>query len=129
MANSTVSASDLVVIVHPDNPMTRISRKDVSDMFLGRQRTFPTGDPALVLEANRNSSIRETFFLRLNGMAIKRLNAYWARLQFSGNVQPPPEMENSQAVLEAVRRHQNAIGYINAGILDDTVKSVLRLKE
>lgn len=126
---TAVSAMDLVVIVHPENPVIRLSHKQVSDMFLGRRRAFPTGNSVLVLEAHRNSAIREIFFLRLNGMTLKRLNAYWARLQFSGNVHPPPEMENSRAVLEAVRQNQSAIGYVDAAILDNSVKPVLHLKK
>jgi ABC-type phosphate transport system substrate-binding protein len=62
-------------------------------------------------------------------MSLKRLNAYWARLQFSGAVQPPPEISDSQSVRDLVRHNKNAIGYIEASQVDDSVRVILLLKD
>lgn len=121
--------AEIVVICHLDNPVKALSARQVSDIFLGRSRTFPGGAGALILEHRRDARMREEFFRALNGMTLKQLNAYWARLQFSGEVQPPQSLDDSAAVLEAVRKDAAAIGYVDAAAVDNSVRVVLRLKE
>ncbi|OHC71490.1 MAG: hypothetical protein A3H93_20320 [Rhodocyclales bacterium RIFCSPLOWO2_02_FULL_63_24] len=129
------ACADLVVIVHPDNPVRAMTPREVSDLYLGRSRVFDTGDPAtpltaFIYEHPAESHLRETFFRALNGMPISRLNAYWARLRFSGEVLPPVVLADSRAVIDAVGRNRNAIGYVDAAAVSSApVKIVLRLKE
>ncbi len=118
-----------VVIVNRENPVEQLSPREISDIFLCRRRSFPSGAPVFVIEEKRNGPLRETFFRLLNGMTLKRLNTYWARLQFSGEVQPHPSLPHSRDILAAVRENRDAIGYVDEGSLDGSVKVILRLKE
>lgn len=121
--------ADVVVIANRDNPVRTLSPAQVSDLYLGRLRQLPDGEPVIVLEYRHDSSLRERFFRLLNGMSLNQLNAYWARLHFSGQVLPPPTLADSREVLTAVRSKRSAIGYLDAAEVDDTVRVVLRLKE
>ena len=121
--------ADIVVILNVDNPVQALTPRQVSDLYLGRTRTFPGGAATLVFEQPRQARTREEFFHRLNGMSLKQLNAYWARLQFSGEVQPPIQLDDSAAVLAGVRKNSAAIGYVDATAVDGSVRVVLRLKE
>ncbi|HEY6896159.1 MAG TPA: hypothetical protein VI279_02775 [Rhodocyclaceae bacterium] len=126
--------ADLAVIVHPDNPVQALTQKQVSDLYLGRTRHFSVAEstapiPATVYELPPDSPLRESFFHALNGMPIKQINAYWARLRYSGEVLPPPALPDSRSVLQAVSHDRNAIGYVDAATVDHSVKVVLRLKE
>lgn len=125
----TVTGAEVAVVVNRENPVQSLTPRQVSDMFLGRRRTFPSGGSVLILEQDRDCSLREDFFRLLNGMTLKRLNAYWARLQFSGEVQPPPVLPDTMAVLEAVRNNPTAIGYMDSASVDLSVRVILRLKE
>ncbi|MES2126606.1 MAG: hypothetical protein V4463_04985 [Pseudomonadota bacterium] len=124
-----VVRADIVVITNLDNPVQALTARQVSDLFLGRTRTFPGGAGTLILEQPRQAHTREEFFRRLNGMNLKQLNAYWARLQFSGEVQPPAQLEDNAAVLAGVRKNTAAIGYVDSSAVDTSVRVVLRLKE
>lgn len=129
----SVARADVVVIVHPDNPVRNLSPKQVSDLYMGRTRHFQLSDDqtlqvASIYEHPADSSVRETFFRLLNGMSLSQLNAYWARLRFSGEVLPPATAPDNKAVLETVSRNRNAIGYVDASAINDSVKVVLRLK-
>ncbi|SLM31233.1 hypothetical protein MTBBW1_290014 [Desulfamplus magnetovallimortis] len=126
-SNSKTDSTAIAVIINPDINIESLTPKEVSDIFLGRRRAFPTGEPVLVLEQEWEGAIREHFFKLLNGMTLKRLNAYWARLQFSGDVQPPPIMPDSLAVRETVKLYSNAIGYIPVDYIDESVRVVLVL--
>jgi hypothetical protein len=85
--------------------------------------------PAAVYEQPQDSTLRESFFRALNGMNLKQLNAYWARLRFSGEVLPPMVLPDSRLVLDAVSRNRGGIGYIDAALVDTSVKVVLRVRE
>jgi ABC-type phosphate transport system substrate-binding protein len=125
-------AGEIAVIVHPHNPVAAMSAREVSDLYLGRSRSFAVDDqklPAAVYEQPQDSALRESFFRSLNGMSLKQLNAYWARLRFSGEVLPPMALPDSRLVLEAVGRNRGGIGYVDAALADGTVKVVLRLKD
>jgi hypothetical protein len=106
-----------------------LTAKEVSDLYLGRLRTIGGGESTLLLDQPRNSPLRERFFHLLNGMTLPRVNAYWARLQFSGDTQPPVQLADSQNIIEAVKRHRSAMGYIDTSQINDGVRVVLRLKE
>lgn len=129
MFPASLAASEIAVVVNTENPVDSLTTKEVSDFFLSRRRVFPSGDAVLVIEQQRDSKLRDIFFRLLNGMTIKQLNAYWARLQFSGEIQPPESLPDNKAVLEAVQKNRNAIGYVDATSLDNSVKIILRLKE
>ncbi len=126
---SPLTWADLVVIVHPDNPVRALKRDQVSDLYLGRLFSFAPDKPAHILDQPRNSPLRKRFFEKLNGMPLLQLNAYWARLQFTGEVQPPFEVKDSQAIIDIVRSNPIAIGYIDAVLVPPSVRVVLRLKE
>lgn len=126
---SSLAAAEVVVIVNQQGPLQSITPREVSDLYLGRTRNFASGEVALVLEQPRDSAIRQAFFGAVNGMPIRQVNAYWARLQFSGEVQPPITLNNSQEVKARVSQHRNAIGYIDASLVDNSVKVVQRLNK
>jgi len=121
-------AEDILVIVNPRCAVTTLTPSQVSDLYMGRVRSLPNGSPAFVIESGRHSSLREQFFKQINGMSIKQVNAYWARLQFSGQVLPPPSLDGDKEVITMVRNNVCAIGYIDASQADDSVRVVLTLK-
>ena len=124
-----VASADVAVIVHQDSPWRELSAKQVSDLYLGRLRSLEGVEMPRVLEQPSDSPLRERFYRGLNGMGIKQLNAYWARLRFSGEVLPHESLADSRAVLSRVRRDRNAIGYIDPATLDHSVRVVLVVKE
>lgn len=128
-ALAPAARAEIAVVVHPDSPLRELSRQEVSDLYLGRLRRVAGSPPVLVLDQPRDSEIRRRFFLHLNGMALARVNAYWARLQFSGDALPPATVVDDRNVIAIVRRHPEAIGYVDAAAADDTVRVVLRLDE
>ena len=125
--------ADIAVVVHPANPVRALTPRQVSDLYLGRVRNFSLGnEPSLVAvtiyEQPTDSELRESFFRVLNGMPVKQLNAYWARLRFSGEVLPPVTLASSRDVIGRVGKDLSAIGYVDAAVLDGSVKVVLLLK-
>jgi ABC-type phosphate transport system substrate-binding protein len=127
--------AEVVVIVHPESPVQVLTPRQVSDLYLGRSRFIARNEreanlPTAIYEHSADSPVREVFIRSLNGMTLSQLNAYWARLRFSGEVLPPVALTSNGAVIDAVRRDRNAIGYVDANAVDGaSVKVVLRLKD
>jgi ABC-type phosphate transport system substrate-binding protein len=126
---ATCSWGDIAVIVNPANPLKQISIQQVAEFYLGQARTFSNGEYALIFDHPRDAPLREKFFAAVTGMSPQQVNAYWSRLMFTGQVQPPQPLPNERAVLDIVRRNTGAIGYIKASEADATVRVLLTLKE
>ena len=122
--------ADIAVIVHPDNPVQSLTMRQTAELYLGRVRTFGSGQYALVIDQGRDDPLRGRFFKDISGMSIGQVTAYWSRLQFTGQVQPPRNLEGDAAVLDFVRRNPTAIGYVSSlSAADVQVKTVLVLRE
>jgi hypothetical protein len=63
----------------------------------------------------------------VTGMDIARINSYWARLHFTGQVQPPLVVGDDDAVLARLHGDASAIGYVMREPKDPAVRVVLRL--
>lgn len=118
-------ASGIVVVAHAESAIGTLSREQVTHIFLGRMKRLPNGASVTAVEVE---ALRERFYKRLIGRNIAEINAYWARLQFSGRTQPPQRLASSEAALAAVLADRNAVAHLESDPLDPRVKVVLRLE-
>jgi ABC-type phosphate transport system substrate-binding protein len=119
------SQAEVAVIVHPKNVLDALSPQQVQDIFLGRARTFPNGRYALPID--QSSALRADFYQRLTHRPIEQINAYWARIVFTGQSSPPLQVPDDAAVLKTVRENEGAIGYVDRAHVDSFVRAVLIL--
>jgi ABC-type phosphate transport system substrate-binding protein len=123
------AAAGILVIVHRDNPVSQLQREQVVDIFMGRRMTFPQGgDVVLPLDQAPDSAVRSTFYRALVGKSVAQVNAYWARLLFTGRATPPRVLPTPAAILKAVRENPDAIGYIESDHVPTDVKAVFSLE-
>ncbi len=100
------------VIVNIDSGLTRLNRHQVMSLFLGRARSFPNGLNAKPLDYRMGSELRKIFFEWLTGKSISDIDAYWARLRYSGRTSPPRVIEDPEMSIGIVSQNNNAIAYI-----------------
>lgn len=117
--------AQVAVIANPHNTAATLTAKQVQDIFLGRTRTFPDGRFALPID--QSSTLRAEFYRKLTDRPIEQINAYWARILFTGQASPPLQLPDSAAVLKTVRENEGAIGYVDTARLDSTVRVLLLL--
>ncbi|MBF0435932.1 MAG: hypothetical protein HQL77_11245 [Magnetococcales bacterium] len=125
---SSAGAADLSVVAHPQNSRDALDKSQVSDLYLGRTHLFPDGSHARVIDHPRDSDIRKDFFEKVNGMSLNQVNAYWARMTFTGRVLPPETAADSQAVQTIVVDTPQAIGYVPDAQRQPAVKEILHLQ-
>lgn len=123
-----LASAEIVVVVNRDNPVESFSRRDLVDLYMGRVQHFSDGNLALRLDLPPDSKIRTEFYRQLVNKSVAEVNAYWARLLFTGRASPPQVISNSADVLKAVRENRNAIGYLDSSEVDDSVKVVARVE-
>ncbi len=122
--SASLCAEPLVVIVHPDNPNTSISKRALVDLYLGRYVAFPNGDIAQPFDLGKETNRRKVFYESLTGRSISQINAYWSRIRFTGRSKMPTQLESNDEVIQAVLSNPNAIGYVSKSALTDKVKVI-----
>ncbi|WP_064026055.1 MULTISPECIES: hypothetical protein [Methylomonas] len=120
-----LAQAELAVIAHINNNIDSLTAQQVQDIFMGRVRTFPNGKFALPMD--QSSSLRAEFYEKLTGRPVEQINAYWARIMFTGQASPPQQLPDDKAVMQTVRENEGAIGYIDKTRVDKTVRVLLLL--
>ncbi len=120
----SVATADIVVIVNSQNSLDKISRQELIDLYMGRYSYFENNDPALMLDLPMESNLRKQFYQKLIKKSVAEVNAYWARLLFTGRASPPKPIADAKQVVEFVRNNPNVIGYIYRKDIDNSVKMV-----
>lgn len=95
---------------------------------MGRIQYFANGNAAVKIDAPGSSQERQDFYENLVGMTLPEVNAYWARLMFSGRATPPIQVPNDRDIVLLVKNNPNAIGYIYEGEIDQNVKVVFSIQ-
>jgi hypothetical protein len=63
----------------------------------------------------------------VNRQNLAEINAYWARLVFSGKTRPPQVVENADSILRQVASQPGALAYVERSQADPRVKIVFEL--
>lgn len=119
------AGGQLYVVVNTNNPIQKLATRDAVALYTGRTRVFPDGREAVAYDQAEASVARADFYRSLTGMDLARINSYWARLRFSGQVQPPRMLNDDGQVAATVRADPNAVGYLRNAPTDPALKVVL----
>ena len=121
------AATDLVVIANPTSGVDRMSRDEVTAIFMGRAKKLPSGITALPIDQTASGPDKARFYGELINKELSEVNSYWARLIFSGQGSPPRQADNSAEVLDIVSSNKGAIGYVPRSLADKRGRIVLDL--
>lgn len=121
--------ADIYVIANPSVPGEQFTQQQIADLYLGRTRSLQSGHYVTLLDQGNDQPVRARFFRQIANMSLAQVNAYWARLTFTGRQQPPQARSSDAKVIEAVSREPNAIGYVSAPPSGAQVRVILHLHE
>jgi ABC-type phosphate transport system substrate-binding protein len=116
--------ADVVAVVSVKSAATTLSKIQVADIFLGRASRFPDGALAVPVDQTEGSSTRDEFYMKVTGKSAAQMKAYWSKIIFTGRGQPPKTVSNSIEVKKRLVENPAAIGYIEATLVDGTVRVV-----
>jgi ABC-type phosphate transport system substrate-binding protein len=108
-------AEEFVIIVNHANPLGRLTRSEVSRLFLRRTKVWPNGVAAVPYDLSGTSPIRAFFSTGVHKKALWVVLAFWQQEIASGRTIPPEVHPTEQAALDAVRENPGAIAYVASG--------------
>ncbi|MES2322857.1 MAG: hypothetical protein V4633_11390 [Pseudomonadota bacterium] len=117
-----VMAAELVVIVNPKNPASRMFSEQAAQFFLGKSSLFTP------IEYDDGVAIRNEFHSKVLQKDSAQVKTIWSKLVFTGKGTAPKEYKSAAEVKKAVAADVSAIGYIDKGAVDDTVKVILTVQ-
>ena len=118
-------AADVVVIVNKDNA-NAVDKAFVVKVYTGDAKFWPDGGPIFSIDQGDDSPIRADFNKSVLGKSSANMKALWAQNIFAGKGLPPKVVDPDAEVKKVVSTNKNAIGYIKASSVDDTVKVVVK---
>jgi ABC-type phosphate transport system substrate-binding protein len=117
--------AEVVVVVSAKSTVITLNRAEVARIFLGKTTTFPNGESAVPLDQADNNSTYHEFYTKVTSKSAAQLKAYWSKIIFAGDGQPPKALANSDAIKKNLTSNTHAIGYLDRSAVDDSLKIVL----
>jgi len=127
-ANVARAQSGFVVIVNRTSSVSKLSRADVSKLFMRRVTRWSNGNEVQPVDQVSASPTRRAFSDSVLRMDVPRVKSYWQRVVFSGRGDPPPERASDEDIILYVRSNPDAIGYVSDSAALPDVKVVAILK-
>lgn len=111
-----------VLIVHPQNPTSQLSRNTLRAMFAMRTPQWSDGTPVQVFVLKDSDPVHTSFCKHILGMFPYQLRRVWDRQVFSGTGIAPITVRDEQEMRERVAQTEGSIGYILPENVNSSVK-------
>lgn len=114
--------ADVVAVVAADSPVSALTKNEIADIFLGRRKRFPNGEPAVPIDQSEGSASRDEFYRAFTDKLPAQLAEHWSRVLFTGRGKPPKAVPDGVAARKAVAANPQAIAYLDRKLVDSSVK-------
>ena len=112
------------VVVNNANPVSAISKDDLSKLFLKKSTTWQNGHEVVPVDQPERSPVRENFSRQVHERPVAAIKSYWQQQVFSGRATPPATKSSDGELLGFVQQNPDAIGYVSANSAISGVKVV-----
>jgi ABC-type phosphate transport system substrate-binding protein len=103
------------VIVNSDVKTLRVSKDELSRIFLKKTTRWTDGSEIRVVQPRVEAPARRAFDPAVHKLPPLAIRAYWSQMVFSGRDVPPVERANDEAIVEFVRQNDGAVGVVSEG--------------
>jgi len=124
LSASTVAQAEPVVVMRAQQVVEKLSREEVTNIFMGRFRALPSGNPAQPIDQPRDTPLRAQFYQRLLNKDQASINAYWSRLHFSGRATPPLQTTSEDEVIRQLLVQPGGVAYVRRNQVDNRLRIV-----
>ena len=126
LVGTDVAAQAIAVVVGRDSPVRTITRDELRDLYLRRQRLWSDGTAAIPVNLPAGTSLREAFSRAVLGRSSQELLAHWNARYFEG-IRPPAVVPSAAAVRAYLAAEPAAIAYLPLDGVDGTCRVLLTL--
>ncbi len=116
------------IVVNKSNNVSALSRQEIRRIFMGEKSSWPGGKRVTVLMLTADQPERGVILREVFKMNESDYTRYFLQAAFTGRVQAAPKDLPSAARMKGrLATNPNAIGYLNKGDVDDSVRVLLKL--
>lgn len=108
------SFGKVYVVANLDAPVANLSIKELRDLYLGRTKSFPNGQYVKVIDRQGNEELRKKFFHTVCNMSPRKVDAFWAKLVFSGRMLPLEKLEADTEIQSSLMDDKYALAFVSA---------------
>ncbi len=112
---SVARAEGIALIVNAENPVTTLSRTQVSDFFLKKNKLWPDGVPLRFFDRNDGSEERKLFLRQLIQKSPRDIELYWIGQKLYSGHSAPSQISSDSMMEIMVSRFPGALGYVSEG--------------
>lgn len=123
-ASANHASNDFVVIANPNSGVEKMSKDEVINVYMGRNRKLSSGVTAQPLDLENPLTEKANFYSTMVNKELSEISSYWARLMFSGQGSPPRQVASAEQAVELVGRLKGAIAYVDRKKIDKRVRVV-----
>jgi len=99
------------VIAHPDCGVDSISESDLKNMYLGKKKTWASGNKVVLAVLSADGTANE-FMRNRVGKSPSQFKSYWKKMVFTGKGAMPHEFDTEEELRAYVAAHPGAIGFV-----------------
>ena len=126
---SSVSATsgDIAIIVNKANPTDELSSTDLVKIFAQDKQYWENGKKVYLIMQEAGSLEKKVILKKIYKMGDEELKRFWLAKMFREEIASfPKTLSSNEAVKRFISQVPNAIGFIDASFVDESVK-VLRI--
>jgi len=118
-------AGDVVVIVNKANE-NPVDKALIAKIYTGESKAWAAGGSVVAYDLPDDNPARASFDNEIVGKTPSSLKSLWTQNTFTGKGVPPKQAASDEDIKKAISANKNAIGYIKASSVDDTIKVVFK---
>lgn len=115
--------AEVVVVASSKSPVGTLTKEQVSQIYLGKMKSYPTGGAA-VTSILASGPARDEFLNNVLEKTESQARAVWSRLVFTGTGSAPKELKDAGETKQLVANNPNIIGVIDKASVDGSIKVV-----
>lgn len=121
--SSLAFAADFVVIVNPANSAASISNAELKRLYTGKMAQFG-GQKVVAINLADSDPLYAAFVDKITKMSPAEYKQFWVEAQIKGEGTAPMVQRTSAAAKMIVATIPGAIAYVDASVVDATVKKI-----
>jgi len=122
--NAEPPNSGQIITHHHHQTAAVMNRQTLKAIYTLRQQYWDDGTPIRLITLPADHPLHKHFARQQLGFYPYQLQRCWDRLAFSGTAIEPIEVDSEAAMIEAVKSHKGAIGYISSTTTTEEVGHV-----
>ncbi len=118
----SVIAGEIAVIANKNLSISSITIKQAKKLWLGKIKKIADSGNLVPVDVDPSSPNYAAFYKKVAKKNPAQIKLYWSKQMFSGKNFPAKRLSDDESIIEWVSANKNAIGYISADKVTDSVK-------